>query len=148
MIGGVKYSSATATKRIQFDTTAIPDAAEVPVELFDSVIDNFLQNALNKRRSFPEIQIRTMLLWESGCAISVCDTGNPLSDQLAHQLFNAPVPSLQGFGVGLYQAARQATANGYELVLLSNIRGNVCFALMPAAAQQRATEACPLPPSD
>ncbi len=73
----------------------------MPVELFDSVADNFLQNALAKRRSHPGIRIRATLAWEAGCTLSVCDSGDALSEQIAQHLFSAPVPSLQGLGVGL-----------------------------------------------
>ena len=103
----------------------------MPSELFDSVADNFLQNALAKRRSHPGIRIRATLTWESGCVLTVCDSGDTLSEQVAQQLFSAPVPSLQGLGVGLYQAARQAAGQGYRLEVINNVKGKVCFALTP-----------------
>lgn len=116
---------------VLFDAASVPVGAQLPVELFDSVADNFLQNALAKRRSHPGIRILATLAWESGFTLTVCDSGDILSEQVASQLFAAPVPSLQGLGVGLYQAARQAAANGYRLAVLSNVKGKVCFALMP-----------------
>ena len=61
----------------------------------------------------------------------VCDNGQPLSEYLVRRLFAAPVASAHGFGVGLYQAARQAEANGYRLLLTSNVKGKVCFELRP-----------------
>jgi hypothetical protein len=39
-----------------------------------------------------------------------------------------------GLGIGLYQAARQADASGYQLALESNVDGDVCFALTGPAA--------------
>jgi len=135
-----------AHEGVLFDTAGLPAGAEVPVELFDSVGDNFLQNALAKRRTHPGIRIRATLAWEAGCALSVCDSGDALSEQIAQHLFSAPVPSLQGLGVGLYQSARQATAGGYRLALVSNVKGKVCFALVPAA-KEVLTEASPLRPS-
>jgi hypothetical protein len=135
-----------AHEGVLFDTAGLPAEAEVPVELFDSVGDNFLQNALAKRRTHPVIRIRATLAWEAGCALSVCDSGDALSEQIAQHLFSAPVPSLQGLGVGLYQSARQATAGGYRLALVSNVKGKVCFALVPAA-KEVLTEASPLLPS-
>src|SRR5262249_58265201 len=105
--------------------------------------DNVLQTALAKRRRHPGIRIRAALAWESGCVFSVCDSGDPLSGEVTQQLFAAPVPSLQGLGVGLYQAARQAQAAGYRLAALSNVKGRVCFALTPEAAQERTSEAVP-----
>jgi hypothetical protein len=44
-------------------------------------------------------------------------------------LFFAPLPSANGLGVGLYQAAKLARDTGYELALASNQRGAVCFTL-------------------
>lgn len=120
---------------ILFEVSPLPPDARLSVELFDSIADNFLQNALNKRRAHPGIRIRAALAFEGGCAFTVCDSGEPMSDQIARQLFAAPVPSLQGLGVGLYQAARQAKANGYRLMLASNAKGKVCVALLPAEVE-------------
>ena len=114
---------------IRFAMHAVPAEAELPADLFDSVIDNLLQNALNKRRSAPDIEIGATLLWEAGCGLTVCDTGDAIVEHIATQLFSAPVSSLHGFGVGLYQAARQAAANGYLLRLDRNANGRVCFML-------------------
>ena len=46
---------------------------------------------------------------------------------------HAPVRSATGLGIGLYQAARLAEANGYALRLAQNRDGEVCFELAPAA---------------
>jgi len=69
-----------------------------------------------------------------------------LSEQIAECLFAGPVPSLQGLGVGLYQSARQATVGGYRLALASNVKGKVCFALIPVVAKETVTEASPHSP--
>jgi C4-dicarboxylate-specific signal transduction histidine kinase len=66
-----------------------------------------------------------------GCVLTVCDNGDPLPQDLTRQLFEAPVASNSGLGVGLYQAARFAREQGYVLRLASNERGRVCFALAP-----------------
>jgi len=132
-----------AHEGVLFDPAEVPADAKLPVDLFDSVADNFLQNALAKRRLHPGIRIRAALAWESGCVFSVCDSGDPLSGEVAPQLFAAPVPSLQGLGVGLYQAARQAQAAGYRLAVLNNVKGRVCFALTPEAAREPMSEAVP-----
>jgi signal transduction histidine kinase len=133
---------------ILFDAIALPAAADLPVELFDSVADNFLQNALAKRRSHRAIRIRATLAWESGCSLTVCDSGDPMNAEVAEHLFAAPVPSLHGLGVGLYQSARQAAAAGYRLTLASNVKGKVCFGLLPVASKESLMEASPRPPSD
>jgi signal transduction histidine kinase len=122
---------------ILFDAVNVSAEALVPVDLFDSVADNFLQNALAKRRSYPGLRIRAAFSADSGCTLTVCDSGDPLNEQIAQQLFAAPVPSLQGLGVGLYQAARQAAAGGYRLTLASNTKGRVCFALLPSDEGER-----------
>jgi uncharacterized membrane protein YiaA len=66
-----------------------------------------------------------------------------LSGETTRQLFAAPVPSLQGLGVGLYQAARQAQAAGYHLAVLSNVKGRVCFALTPEVVREPMPKAAP-----
>jgi hypothetical protein len=79
--------------------------------------------------------------------LCVCDDGDPLSEQLLRHLFSVPVESAQGFGVGLYQAARLAGQGGYRVALSSNLPGRVCFTLCRAEAAA-VTEADPPKPSD
>ena len=59
----------------------------------------------------------------------VCDTGRAISVELEKLLFLAPVHSHSGLGIGMYQAARHAEANGFALSLVCNRDGEVCFAL-------------------
>ena len=118
-----------AHERILFDSKRMPDDAQLPIELFDSVADNLLQNALAKRRTTPDLTIAATLAWDGGAQLGVCDTGAPIGEALARQLFAAPVASAEGLGVGLYQAGRLATASGYRLVQTSNVAGAVCFVL-------------------
>jgi len=49
-------------------------------------------------------------------------------------VLRAPVSSRGGLGIGLYQAARQAEAAGFQLALETNRDGQVCFALRGPAA--------------
>lgn len=105
---------------------ATPDGAEVPRDLFDSVADNLLQNALAKRAAQPGVQVRVELL-DGG--LQVCDSGRAVPGDVAKSLLRAPVRSDTGLGIGLYQAARQAAAAGFALRLKSNRDGEVCFAL-------------------
>ena len=91
-------------------------------------------------RAAGQTRIQVALLAEPGCVLRVCDDGQALSEYLVRRLFTAPVASAHGFGVGLYQAARHAQANGYRVVLASNVGGKVCFEL-------RATAVSPQPPS-
>ena len=62
--------------------------------------------------------------------LRVCDTGSAVPPQVVAGLLRGPVASTNGLGIGLYQAARQAEASGYRLVLEKNADGEVCFALL------------------
>ncbi|HTT40198.1 MAG TPA: hypothetical protein VMH32_21310 [Burkholderiales bacterium] len=137
-----------AHEEIAFDASPTPPDAVLPVDLFDRVAENCLQNALEKRRTRPDIRISVSLGWERGCVLTVCDSGEALRGHLAQELFSAPIHSAQGLGVGLYQAARQATANGYALTLASNVDGSVCFALAPQTSSAYVKEADPPAPSE
>lgn len=102
----------------------------VPGELFDSVADNLLQNALRKAKHEPGIAIEIFLA--PGPALWVCDTGAAIDPARAVALFEAPVESSTGLGIGLFQAGRQARQLGYRLYLAENRPGRVCFCLAPA----------------
>jgi len=136
-----------AHERILFESDPLPPELQIPADLFDRVAENCLQNALEKRRAAPQVQIRVRLALEGGLQLTVCDNGEALLESIARTLFTAPVPSRHGFGVGLYQAARQATALGYQLALTRNEVGAVCFTLEPCA-QPAATAVGPQQPSD
>lgn len=110
-----------------------PPGAELPRALFDSVADNLLQNALAKRAVQPGLRVRAELLDGDAPGLRVCDSGRAVPGEMAKSLFRAPVRSDAGLGIGLYQAARQAAAAGYELRLESNRDGEVCFALRRAS---------------
>ena len=114
---------------VEFDAGALAEGDEVPRALFDSVADNLLQNALAKRASQPGVRVRAELSGGSAPELRVRDTGSAVPQDLAKQLLRAPVPSDNGLGIGLFQAARQAAAAGYELKLESNRDGEVCFLL-------------------
>lgn len=118
-----------AHEGVVFETSGLPATAQIPVELFDSVAENLLQNALSKRRLQPGLSITARLDWDGTATLSVCDDGEPVPEALAGRLFAAPVASANGLGVGLYQAGRLAGARGYRLRLISNATGRVCFDL-------------------
>ncbi len=117
---------------VEFSADALATASELPRALFDSVADNLLQNALAKRPGQPGVRIHAALSGGNAIGLRVCDTGHAVLEDLAKSLLRAPVPSDSGLGIGLYQAARQAEAAGYELRLESNRDGEVCFALRRA----------------
>lgn len=102
----------------------------LPGEIFDSVADNLLQNALEKRKVERNLAIRVGFSCEGGGRFTVCDDGSALDDDLASQIFTAPVKSDNGLGVGLYQAERLAHQGGCRLTMTSNQAGRVCFELI------------------
>jgi signal transduction histidine kinase len=117
---------------VAFSARAL-DGTELPRALFDSVADNLLQNALAKRAAEPGVRVSAALSAPGGAAeLRVCDTGRAVPAEVAGALLRAPVRSDNGLGIGLYQAARQARAGGFELSLAANRDGEVCFALRRA----------------
>lgn len=105
----------------------------IPPELFDSVINNLLVNALNKKETTEVIVDITANL--EMIVITVCDNGNPVQEELESQLFNKPVSSGRGMGIGLYQSAFMARTFNYELELANNQPGKVCFSLFQHLAE-------------
>ncbi len=117
---------------VEFKDLDIAASTLIPAELFDSIADNLLQNALQKRKLEPSLNISVSFSCSLKPKLSICDDGVPLSESIARQLFSGPVPSQTGLGIGLYQAWRQAEEQGYRLRLASNQIGKVCFELAPA----------------
>jgi signal transduction histidine kinase len=121
---------------IVFRTSGLGPDERLPGELFDSVADNLLQNALEKRRRQETRGIVASL--ECGgkqCSLAVSDAGEAIPTALAEQLFSAAVASESGLGVGLYQSARLAAELGYRLALDANRDGEVTFTLRPVARE-------------
>lgn len=107
----------------------------IDTDVFDTVLENLLENARSKRRVTPQIKITTQLLTRNKQAeITVCDNGDPVSSTKAPQLFKQIIPSSDGYGIGLYQSAQLAERNGYQLQLVNNETGKVCFRLSAAQA--------------
>jgi signal transduction histidine kinase len=106
----------------------------VPRNLFDSVAENLLENALRKRAVEPGITIT--LRWLSapgGPGFEVSDDGTPVPAAVVARLFMHPTSTMQGLGIGLMQAAAQARGQGYRLALRANDAQGVVFALLPVA---------------
>ena len=112
---------------VEFVPAKVAPDARLPGSLFDSVADNLIRNALAKRAAEPGTVVRVSL---DGASLRVCDSGSAVPESIAEGLLRAPVSSSGGLGIGLYQAARQAEASGYRLVLETNRDGEVCFALL------------------
>ena len=105
----------------------IDNNVALPVDLFDSVLENLINNAL-KKPSAKRIEVR-LLANSSMVVLSVCDDGDAMAAEIENSLFEQPVSSGSGMGIGLYQAAIMARAFQYELELSQNEPGRVCFNL-------------------
>jgi len=112
--------------RMLFDTD-IENNLVIPVDLFDSVAENLINNAL-KKSSVTRVEVR-MLCSGDIILLSVCDDGEAISAEIEANLFTRPVSSGSGMGIGLYQSAIMAHAFNYELELSQNEPGRVCFNL-------------------
>ncbi len=124
---------------IFFGPVVFEKLACLPAALYDSVVDNLVQNALLKRQSETGLAVSVTLAPDAS-RLSVCDTGSAVPENLVKVLMQAPVPSENGLGIGLYHSARQAAGLGYEFRLASNEAGRVCFELRrgPAASAKSA----------
>lgn len=99
----------------------------IPADLFDSVIDNLINNAL-KKTTVNRIDVR--LHSSRGIILlSVCDDGEAIPQNIESELFSKPLSSGSGMGVGLYQSSIMAQAFSFELELSQNEPGKVCFNL-------------------
>ena len=104
--------------------------AQIPDDLFDNVVENLLENALNKRKRETDLQIYvTLLCTQNETQLTVCDDGSPVASNIERQLLSQPVASRDGFGIGLYHAAKQTFHSPYQLQLSHNQTGKVCFEL-------------------
>jgi len=100
----------------------------IDTDVFDTVLENLLENARNKRHTKPDTEIITSIKFKNNSPIvCVCDDGEPVSDSKVENLFKQILPSNDGYGIGLYQSAQLADRNGYKLELISNEAGKVCF---------------------
>ncbi|MCB5190263.1 HAMP domain-containing histidine kinase [Methylobacillus arboreus] len=116
--------------RVSF-SEAIAEDPELKVdsEVWDSVMDNLLQNALAKARHEPEINISAKLAAGNEVFAEVTDSGSAMPEEIAANLFRKRIRSEGGLGIGLYQAGRQAQQAGYQLALVENRPGMVRFRL-------------------
>jgi signal transduction histidine kinase len=119
-----------AHRKVAFTLEGDAAEHELPSEMFDSVADNLIENALRKGAQV------TVTFVPARATLHVADTGAGIAAGLATQLFTTPVASDSGLGVGLYHAARQSAQAGYTLTLADNRPGKVQFtlALQPRSA--------------
>jgi signal transduction histidine kinase len=112
--------------RLQFHNDIVHNIP-IPIDLFDSVTENLINNALRKTSSVA-VNVR-LLVNKELIVLSVCDDGDIVDSNIATNLFQQPVSSGSGMGIGLYQASIMAHAFNFELELSQNETGKVCFNL-------------------
>ena len=112
--------------RLEFHSD-IEENISLPMELFDSVVDNLINNAL-KKDSSQRIDVR-LHSNKDVILLSVCDDGDAVDQSIESDLFVQPVSSGSGMGIGLYQSSIMAGAFNFELELSQNEKGKVCFNL-------------------
>jgi signal transduction histidine kinase len=117
------------SREVQFTAERIAANSRIPSELFDSVADNLIENALRKKTQGQPGRVSVTFSADGGGRLTVCDNGVTVPRNVVDRLFEAPVPSQSGLGIGLYHAAKQAERLGYCLELCDNEPGKVCFAL-------------------
>lgn len=121
-----------AGRTVDFADDGAITGLRLPAELFDSVADTLIENALYK--STQDRAVKVVATLSAGPKLTVCDDGRAMSPAMAREVLRGPVASESGLGVGLFQAARFAEQTGYRLSLAGNRDGAVCFELAPAAA--------------
>lgn len=120
------FKAANQSPKLEFKSEILQQN-DVPPDLFDSVINNLIANALNKS------EVNNIILDitsnQDMIMLTVCDDGKAMDVDMENQLFNKPVSSGQGMGIGLYQSAIMARTFNYELELANNRDHRVCFSL-------------------
>jgi len=122
----LRHANAGVEFRFQDSLTG-----NVPANIFDTVLENCLENARKKRDHEPSIQITADLISGDSLTLLVTDTGSAIAEHVRLELFKRPVHSIgdAGLGIGLFQAYRHAADAGYELSLDRNEPGCVRFRL-------------------
>lgn len=121
------FKKTNAHQQILFDAPSQLPKTNIDAEVLDSVVDNLLQNALEKAKLESNTLIRVTLLESQNFSLEVSDTGSAIPADIAERLFKSHVSSKNGLGVGLYHAAQQASQAGYLLSLVENRDGAVRF---------------------
>ena len=118
-----------ANRSIRFTEENITDHS-INIDVFNSVVENIIENSRQKRSIETGIEINlTLKCDEEYFELLICDSGTPISETTAKYLFKTILTSENGYGIGLYQAHQQAQLAGYGLSLNNNETGNVCFLL-------------------
>jgi signal transduction histidine kinase len=128
-------------RSIEFTLDGPVREMKLPADVFDSVADNLIENALNKAAAAGPLEVRVTFSTARRGSLIVCDSGAAIARSVEAQLFEGAVASNTGFGVGLYQSARLAAQSGYRLALAANLPGRVCFILSSQAVESAADDA-------
>jgi signal transduction histidine kinase len=108
----------------------IADDRSVPAPLFDSFVENAIENARAKAGDDPELEISVKFsATADAIALEVRDTGGVLAPLTAQRVFHEPIERDSGLGIGLFHLGRQASDAGYRAELASNVDGDVRFRL-------------------
>ena len=114
---------------IELDAAIAADR-EIPPALFDSFVENALDNARAKLAREPDVKVAVRLQCTADdVRVEVRDSGSAVPAAIARRLFREPIERDQGLGIGLYHAARQAQQAGYRVELAANEPGAVRFVL-------------------
>ena len=112
---------------------AITADANIPAALFDSFVENALDNARAKALREPGVRMSVEFEFGAeGCRLAVCDTGSAVPEATAQRLFAEPIERGAGLGIGLYHLARMAAQAGFQVALDANRDGEVRFTLSAA----------------
>lgn len=114
-------------RNIEFNIN-ISNDIKIDADVFDTIIENLLENARGKRRINPDIEVTARLhSTDKEFYIEVLDSGDAMPEFVATKLFKQILPSDSGYGIGLYQSAQLALRHGYKIELTSNQNGSVVF---------------------
>ena len=127
-----------AENNIEFTVAEMP-SIDIDPDFLDSIVDNLLQNAIEKRKNDRAIEIKVVLSAGEDYLVEVSDTGKPMPESVAEQLFKKQIASENGLGIGLYHAGKQAQQSGYKLHLVENKKGGVKFWLSRNAVGEEAS---------
>ncbi len=109
---------------------AIASDRAIPAPLFDSFVENGIENARAKLAADPGIVIRVACACDDErIEVEVCDSGSAVAEVIARRLFREPIERGAGLGIGLYHVARQAQGAGYRIALAENRDGAVRITL-------------------
>ena len=125
---------AEVERRLAGDAIALEAAitadGNIPATVFESFVENALDNARTKALREPGLAIRMRFAFQpEHVELSVCDTGSAVPEATAQRLFREPIERSSGLGIGLYHVARLASQAGYRLELGANRDGDVRFTL-------------------